>query len=251
MNEPQLEHGFTRIANELLDAILLAPFSKREHLVVLAVIRKTYGFNKKTDDMTMTQIASITGLARSHVGETVAGLVEKNVFLIRDGEHGKVLGISKNYRAWNFEQRTETGSSQNRNVPKTGTTCSQNGKSEFPKREIVVPESGHTKDNPKRQLQKTTPKDRHAKRQLPADFTLTPEREAFGNRIAPHVVMADEFAQFCDFHRSRGNAMLDWDAAWRTWCRNAKKFQKGVRNVRDESPLEKLQRAYQAEFGAA
>ena len=119
---PQVEHGFVRIANELYDAILRAPLSKRELLIVFAVIRKTYGYGKKSDDLTMTQLAELTGLTRAHCSEAVRDLGQKNVILIRDGEHGKVLALSKNYRNWNFEMRPETGS---------------------------------TKDNPKRQPQKT------------------------------------------------------------------------------------------------
>jgi hypothetical protein len=34
----------------------------------------------------------------------------------------------------------------------------------------------------------------------------------------------EDWAQFLDYHRSRGNLMLDWRAAWRTWVRNAAKF---------------------------
>ena len=63
---PQLEDGHTRIANELLDAIIAFDFSKRQQKIVLQVIRKTYGFNKKVDDMTVSQIARSCRLQRSH-----------------------------------------------------------------------------------------------------------------------------------------------------------------------------------------
>lgn len=152
---PQLENGYVRIANDLLDAILRFPFSKRELLIVMAVIRKTYGYGKKSDDMTMTQLAELTGIQRSHVGETVKELEAKNVFLIRDGEYGKIIAIHKHYKLW--KEVPVSGGSQIRNVPKTGNEGSQNGKRVFPKQEILVPETGHTKDNPKKQLQKTTP----------------------------------------------------------------------------------------------
>lgn len=33
-----------------------------------------------------------------------------------------------------------------------------------------------------------------------------------------------ELDRFKDFHKGRGNAMLDWQAAWRTWVGNAVKF---------------------------
>jgi hypothetical protein len=34
-----------------------------------------------------------------------------------------------------------------------------------------------------------------------------------------------ETAQFLDYHRARGSVFKDWAAAWRTWMRNAAKFQ--------------------------
>lgn len=139
--------------------MLLAPFSKRELLIVLAVIRKTYGYGKRSDDMTMTQLAGITGLTRAHVSETVRDLALKSVILIRDGEYGKVIALSKDYKKWNFAARPETGTSQNGTRPKTGSSASRNGINGVPKRDPERPDSGSTKDNSKRQPQKTTPKD--------------------------------------------------------------------------------------------
>lgn len=149
---PQLENGYVRIANELFEEILKFPFSKRELLIVLAVIRKTYGYGKKVDDMTMTQLAKITGIQRTHVGETVTELNNKNVLLIRDGHHGKIIGLSKNYKNWKRSPKTV-------HRPKTVTEASQNSTHTVPKQDDHVPETVHTKDNPKRQLQKTTTKD--------------------------------------------------------------------------------------------
>jgi len=157
---PQVEEGFVRIANELYDAILRAPFSKRELLIVLAVIRKTYGYGKKSDDMTMTQLAELTGLTRAHASETVRDLASKNVILIRDGQYGKIIAISKTYRNWNFTDRPKSGTSRIRTRPESGSVPSQNGIIGVPKRDPERPESGSTIDNPNRQPQKTTPKDR-------------------------------------------------------------------------------------------
>jgi len=163
---PQLEDGYIRIANELYDAILRHPFSKRELLVVLAVIRKTYGYGKKSDDMTMTQIAGATDLKLPHVSKTVRELGEKSVLLIRSGHYGKVLAISKHYRKWkktlSAKKVTETVSDRNGNVTKTVITGYQNGHNGLPKRSLEVTKTVNTKDNPKRQLQKTTPKDKVA-----------------------------------------------------------------------------------------
>lgn len=41
-----LDDGYTRIANELLEAVMLAGLTQHQLLVFPAVMRKTYGFNK-------------------------------------------------------------------------------------------------------------------------------------------------------------------------------------------------------------
>jgi len=59
---------------------------------------------------------------------------------------------------------------------------------------------------------------------LPPDFTLTDARLQFardGHVEEPEL----EFGHFLDYHRAHGTVMIDWEAAWRTWCRNARKFQ--------------------------
>lgn len=49
-----IDDGYTRIANELLEAVMAADLTARQLKVVLAVIRKTYGFGKKFDRITNT-----------------------------------------------------------------------------------------------------------------------------------------------------------------------------------------------------
>lgn len=100
MGNPQLEDGHVRIANELLEAILAFGFSQRELLVLLTIIRKTYGFNKKEDDMSASQIGGMCGLARPHVTAVLNQLAQRNVISKRQGTFGCVVGIQKNPKKW-------------------------------------------------------------------------------------------------------------------------------------------------------
>lgn len=134
MTGPQLENGHVRIANELLDAILRAGFTKRQLLVLFFIARKTYGYGKKTDDMTVQQIANGTGLTRPHASATVRELEVINAVLKRDGKYGYLLGINKNYGEW-------------RTVPKQDAPRPETG--HVPKRERDRPETGHTINNSK------------------------------------------------------------------------------------------------------
>jgi len=174
---PQVEDGFVRIASELYDAILLADFSKRELLVLMAIIRKTYGFNKKTDDLTNTMLAAMTGLDRANVSRAIDSLQERGVITVASGHFGKVLGVQKNYRTWaaetpaKYDAKTarndaklahaETASPCQNDTPsedaKTASTPCQIGTRMMPKRHPDDAKTAHTIDNPNRQPQKTTP----------------------------------------------------------------------------------------------
>lgn len=104
MASPQVEDGYTRIASELLDAIILFDFSKRQAKVLLAIIRRTYGFNKKSDDITVTRLAQYTGLARSNVSATLDELVAVGAVSKRDGTFGYVVEVVKDYTKWQAYQ---------------------------------------------------------------------------------------------------------------------------------------------------
>jgi phage replication O-like protein O len=102
---PQTAHGFTRLADELLDALIRFPFTKRQYKVLLAMIRKTYGFQKREDDITAPQLAEMTGLDRANVIRTINELVAAGALIKRPGQFGQVLGINKDYESWTVPKR--------------------------------------------------------------------------------------------------------------------------------------------------
>lgn len=97
---PQLEDGFTRIANELLDALAGADLTEREARVMYRIIRLTYGFGKKIDDITASQIGFICRMATTHVSATLKTLSEKKCIIKRTGSYGSVIGIQKDHSLW-------------------------------------------------------------------------------------------------------------------------------------------------------
>ena len=93
---PQLEGGFFRIANELAEAMAQARLSGREHRVMWAVLRNTYGWNRKYAECSISWLAKATGLDRAASSRTRASLLKKG-FLKRDTKHSKQIGINKQY----------------------------------------------------------------------------------------------------------------------------------------------------------
>ncbi|WP_220703771.1 replication protein [Citrobacter braakii] len=94
-----LDDGYTRIANELLEAVMAADLTARQLKVVLAVIRKTYGFGKKFDRITNTQIAMMTGIHHTHVCKAKNEMIGMNIIVT----NGQLIGVNKVISDWNFE----------------------------------------------------------------------------------------------------------------------------------------------------
>jgi phage replication O-like protein O len=90
------DDGYTKIANELLEAAMSADLTVRQLKIVLAVIRKTYGFNKKTDRITNTQIASMTGIHHTHICKAKNELLERNILVMT----GREIGVNKVVSCW-------------------------------------------------------------------------------------------------------------------------------------------------------
>lgn len=95
-----IDDGYTRFANELLEAIASADLTARQLKVMLAYIRKTYGFNKKTDRIADEQIAQLTGLSRQNVNKAKKELISMNC-LFMDGYQ---IGVNKEVSAWQFSK---------------------------------------------------------------------------------------------------------------------------------------------------
>lgn len=104
---PQLEDGYIRIANELFDAILSFKFTYRQTKVLLAVLRKTYGYGKKSDDISASQIGKMCGMPRPHVASTLVELEQLNVLFREPGRYGTITSINKKYSEWKRLKKSE------------------------------------------------------------------------------------------------------------------------------------------------
>jgi phage replication O-like protein O len=137
MASPQCENGHVRIADELFEAVLRADFSKRELLVVLAVIRKTYGWSKAMDQISSSQLAELTGIAPQHCRAAIRELKARHVIRQTDNQ----IGIQKDYELWGGpKQAGPKRAGPKRAGPKQAGKAAQNGPERRPK-------TGHTIDN--------------------------------------------------------------------------------------------------------
>jgi len=117
MADVQLEHGYTKIANELLEVLARTPLNGTQWRILLAVFRYTYGFNRKEAELSEGYIAKVTGIHRKQISRELNVLIEKKLLLVKREatfNSSRVLAFNKNYDSWVVSTKTLTG---NKNTP--------------------------------------------------------------------------------------------------------------------------------------
>jgi len=108
MASPQLEHGYTRVAHELLEAIARAPLRGAQIRVLLVVIRRTFGAfgSPKMVALSLGDISKATGLGKSRVGHVVTELLAARVLLegdvARSATGARTIGPNKDHSVWSM-----------------------------------------------------------------------------------------------------------------------------------------------------
>ena len=82
---PQLEDGFTRIANEILEALSRTNLTSYQTRILWFIFRKTYGYHKKEDWISVQQIVEGTGIRQSHVSRTKKELTQRGIIYTPNG----------------------------------------------------------------------------------------------------------------------------------------------------------------------
>lgn len=107
MASPQVENGYTRIANELLEAIYSTRFNGTQFKILLCIIRYTYGFKRKSHDLSIGFISKATGVSRRYISAELSRLIDSKVITVLQ-EHtdttSRVLALNKNYTQWNISR---------------------------------------------------------------------------------------------------------------------------------------------------
>lgn len=98
-----LENGYTRVANELLKMIYSTNFTATEFKILLFIIRFTYGYGKKSTDLSLTYISKGIGVSKRYVSSSLSKLIEdKVVIVVREhtDTQSRIIGINNHCEQW-------------------------------------------------------------------------------------------------------------------------------------------------------
>ena len=139
MANPQAENGHTDIANELMDAFSRTRISGEARQVLDVILRKTYGWHKKEDDIALSQFVEATGMSKSRVCQAITKLLSMNLISKKGNVTEKGNNwcssycFNKDFHTWKPLPKKETFLKKEKSI-------TEKGKESFLK-------TGHTKEN--------------------------------------------------------------------------------------------------------
>jgi phage replication O-like protein O len=103
---------FTRIKNDVLGALILTNVSITELKVSLAIIRKTWGWRKKSDLISLSQLAEATSQSRRSVIYALNKLEKKNMIKVQRSRQSETknninrISFNKDFKSWVVKERS-------------------------------------------------------------------------------------------------------------------------------------------------
>ena len=207
MASPQLENGYTRIANELLENLCKEIGGKVQLRIVLYVLRFTYGFNKKMMPLNTSQISRTLDIDRPNCIRTIRKLVENNILLKEKYNGVYSIGINKDYEQWGRKRHSV-------NLTHVLKTTKRVCHGDTPLKKDIKKYKNKPPIGPPKPKNKTA---------VPAEYPINSNiliwiQGTLGE--IPMEFIERERDKFLDRHESLGNKFSSWDAAFRTWMRN-------------------------------
>lgn len=97
---PQRENGHIDIANEIAEQLCKINLRPYEWRTIWAIFRKTYGWHKKEDKISVSQFQLLTGLDRRHQHKALKTLTERNIITKNKDSYIVTYGFQKDYTKW-------------------------------------------------------------------------------------------------------------------------------------------------------
>lgn len=224
----QVDDGdFTRLHNTILEKLALARFSASEYRCLMFLFRRTYGWQKKEDAISLAQWAEGTGIDpekhRRNVLRTLQGLIEKRVIYAKEhgSNHPATWGFNKHFDEWDALLFPPTVVSRD-NSPESTVVSRDNTSVVSRDNKTVVSGDNHKR---KKEILKKEGEGIAATQPRPAPHPAVVVFREVWNRnpnkpqmktIAEHVTDLDLWREACQAWGDKGHrptniaGMLDW-----------------------------------------
>jgi phage replication O-like protein O len=218
---PQCEDGFTKIANELMHALMKKYIPSNHMRCLLCVFRNIYGYkNKYYVKISLKDISELTGILRHHASFVMRDLVAHKMLNVTStcnvldkvvtstcNVRAKVYEINKHYNQW---------------IPFSGGK--RKGKVVTSTCNVKVTSTCNTTPiykNKKKTITQTLNLEFKKKVPVPDPFPIYDALKNYAQKKGFNGNLEDTHEAFLQYHKKHGTKYQDWYAAWQTWLRNA------------------------------
>jgi phage replication O-like protein O len=156
MASPQLENGYTPIANEILDKIACLPLNGTQFRIVTVVWRYTYGFSRKEHDLSETFIANATGIHRKQIQREINTLIKFSIlFIMREAtfKSSRIIAFNKDYDSWQVTKKLPGSEKEagNKLAVSPGSELATQDNQDLKTKDLVVVDENKTPLSPQSQ----------------------------------------------------------------------------------------------------
>jgi len=242
---PRRSH-FTIIANQFLAIAVQAKLSASDMKVYLAIAQHADG--NCTAWPSLKRIAELAGIANvTHVSRSIRRIEDARLLtrVRRRNRQGK--WDSTTYTIAHLEPVTKSGHQSSDEIWSLDQgTSDQIWSAPVTKDGQLNRSYEHSKNSPpplpSGEVPPATPEKKKSNaraKRLPLDWEPDPDGIAYAKGIGlSDEEISSEFEKFTDYHIGKGSLWVDWNRAWRTWCRKAVEFAERDRSYAARRPRE-------------
>lgn len=100
MAKPNINDGYIDIPHDLAEALMKVNLSGYQYRIIWCIFKKTYGWYKSTDKISLTQFEKMTGLKRRNVYRTIKELEALNMIIVDRNGHINTYKFNSDYDTW-------------------------------------------------------------------------------------------------------------------------------------------------------
>lgn len=97
---PQVENGYTRIADEILEKVAKTKLNGTQFRILMIVWRSTYGWQKKEHELSLGYLSKATDIHKQQIKREVDKMIKEEILIIKEEStytKPRVIGFNKNY----------------------------------------------------------------------------------------------------------------------------------------------------------
>ncbi|WP_010278873.1 replication protein [Paenibacillus senegalensis] len=140
MVNPQKEHGYVGIANEIWDEVIRRNFTKRQKDILMFIWRLSYGCNRKVAHIPKQKDFELCGIRQGHIKAELEHLIDSKVILF-DKEQ-KNYQFNKKYDEWDLSPVSQWDQERFRELLHLNLSQAKKSKKTVRKSEEKVTETG-------------------------------------------------------------------------------------------------------------